>query len=139
MNLQLLEKVRQRILENPRLVDMNTWSKYGDTYGGIGCIAQHTYTVAVLDGYKPIPYEALAIRAMRLLELKDYEPTFLFHAHEWPQQFQYALGLTFPGTPSYAKVVSDFLQFVIDSEGQRAWHAAVPSARPQEERDLVGV
>lgn len=126
MNIELLQKVKQAILDEPRKMDMNVWFDrfWADEEekvrvlrllgkeeaqlppcGTIGCIAGWS----VLLGSSMDPGELVHVgsTAARLLDL-DFEQAYdLFHTTTWPSDLREKLSDSEPGTIEYAQVVAE--------------------------------
>jgi hypothetical protein len=142
MNTELLLKVKEEILAEPRKLHMDTWlwdaRDFLEVDGEgvpeermppcktVGCIAG--WAVAVSDPRPPsevaedarfsFGFDA-AKRAQSLLGLKSRK---LFHHDEeaaagsggyWPEEFTARLKKEAPGTPGYARVVADVIDDLI--------------------------
>lgn len=108
VNIELLEKVRSHILEEPRRLDMEDWIDYvagkpeSPACGTTGCIAGWAVllTIPELIGCASdnsgLPEKFLDIiwntneEATRLLDLSEDEETRLFYLDEWPESYRLA-------------------------------------------------
>lgn len=89
-SIDILQKVKQHILEEPRRLRMTTWFYKTDLVdpmsppcGTIGCIAGFT---VMLSG-KIVEVETVQEEAMELLGINDKQAGELFYTSQWPQRF----------------------------------------------------
>jgi hypothetical protein len=136
MNTELLLKVKEEILTEPRKIYMDTWlwdarevavpEERIPPCETVGCIAG--WAVAVSDPRPPSEvadenrrnfHLNVAGRAQSLLGLKSRK--LFYHDEEaggwgsdhWPEEFTARLEKEEPGTPGYARVVADVIDDLI--------------------------
>jgi hypothetical protein len=139
MNTELLLKVKEEILAEPRKLQMDAWLWPADDFsdvkspeemppcGTIGCIAGWTVAIARAEAEGIAPLElaeqhraltldvSIRTAAKDLLGLK--RERLFFHDDEasecWPGEFVERLEKEAPGTPGYARVVADVIDDLI--------------------------
>lgn len=129
MNVTLLRTIQQRILDEPRRLNMDvgiapssviTGHAEEPPCGTICCIAGETLIAA--DMYKDIGtytegvyrWTTIESRAQALLELTDSQARSLFHTEWWPHIWHTRLTLQKPGTEFYARIASDYIDWFIE-------------------------
>ena len=142
MNIELLLRVKQSILDEPKRVDMLEWATpptratkhrkqrlrptapSAPPCNTVGCIAGWT----ILNGLKDparaarrmrekLGFEGYAYAARIKLGLLASESDRLFFPRNWPERFERRLNVLAPGTPEYAQVVADRIDCFIASNG----------------------
>lgn len=103
MNSELLLKVRDHILEEPKRCDMSDWIRRSkqSPCGTIACIAGWA---CVLSGKRDTPYNDVPRVAGELLGLPETESLFL--ADDWPADLREELYSEDPGSKEYAEIVA---------------------------------
>ena len=90
MNLELLLRARQAILDHPGQLNMGVWIVgNSDTLldcGTVGCIAGWAISCAG----ERVDADLAGPQARRLLEITGPQSASLFHLNEWPQEEQLA-------------------------------------------------
>ncbi len=121
MNVELLLKVKEAILEEPSRIDMADWVKADDTVpcGTVGCI--QGWGVALQTGlrgwdlvayfYNPEAYDDA-------FDLTPGQQNRLFYEHEWPYAYWDKLRSYRRQTPEYAQVVADRIDHFIATKGE---------------------
>ena len=136
MNIELLEKIRKHILEEPKRINMKTWiinpfiqteklsvlkkKNKAPSCNTVGCIAGWTQQLSSKGKIKrfdlEIAREELRLtnnEANRLFLLRDM--SILYH---WPPYFEEELKKTNPGTRAYARIVSARIKHFIKTKGE---------------------
>jgi len=141
--IRLLRKVQKHILEEPRRMNMETWLRtriQGKRYfafrgfgvnraenpatppcGTAGCIAGW---VMMLTPMKPeersyiINVGNAAHSAQEKLGLDYYQGSRLFLPSDWPEPYKSKLAKAKIGTKKYAQVVSDRIDYFIQTDGK---------------------
>lgn len=100
MNVELLNKIKERITEEPRQFDMGTWfSPYSPEIPNCGtaaCIAGWALAISYNENPQRANLLALkegtgyALPASRFLGLSYLESTRLFYTNQWPLRFFWA-------------------------------------------------
>ena len=131
MNVELLRRIQKEILEEPLRINMDKWAYCPDETedpppcGTVACIAGWAIALSRdlrgedLVNYLYLDVPACGIQpfgaAIGVLSLGFVEAGHLFFVGEWPKKFIDALTERLPGTPGYARVVSDRIDFFIDT------------------------
>lgn len=118
MNVELLQKVKEKLFAEPTAVSMNTWLRSpADTpCGTIGCIAGWAYMLAGGDP-EPKDIETIVEYAVTKLDTKRKKNECLFYASDWPSDLRRALDQQCPGTPEYAAIVAARIDRFIETDG----------------------
>lgn len=100
MNVELLERVKAHILEDPRRLDMELWIQdkmYGPDSppcGTVGCIAG--WAVELTEGGAAhFRSSYITEEARKLLDLTFQQSGTLFHTDSWPEEFRDAYAATY--------------------------------------------
>lgn len=117
LNVKLLEKIREHILEEPKRLSMSCWLVQGEDLNPacktVGCIAGWAVALSVPAKQrtfeKGLPASSVDIErtAKELLRLPKYHVDELFLPLHWPERFIHRLNKFNPGTQKYANVVAD--------------------------------
>ncbi len=108
MNVELMNKVREAILDNPRRVDMGDFCYSKEKCGTVGCIAGWAM---ILSGIKPSFIKAGDFSPHNvgrdLLNISDEQAHKLFYVNSWPwQDIRIELYKSNEGTKRYARAVA---------------------------------
>ncbi len=123
MNVELLDQIKQAILEEPRRIRMYDWvTRISDVpedkrppCGTVACIAGWAVALSTgLRGDALYDYDGISSAAADLL---DCDPDILFHVSEWPKSWRERLDKVSSGTPAYAAVVAEFIDEFIRTNG----------------------
>lgn len=135
MNVELLERVKQHILEEPNRLSMAFTTRFVenkdemidklDGYdscsenvflnppcGTAGCIAGWAY---MLSGFKPTSREYIKDRVAELLDITNDEMSRLYYTTEWPRKYYNAFK-TYDLTKR-AQVCAERIDFFIRTDG----------------------
>ena len=141
MNLELMQEVKRRVLEQPEMVNMCKWQETAyktetrffffekkEPCGTIGCIAGHA--IAARGGnVTHVPVDGrgrndnIEELAMNLLEITWKEADFLFYFHSTGnhaspyRKLQLEISMFSPGTAEYAAVVARAIDLCIARDG----------------------
>lgn len=133
MNVELLLKVKEAILEEPKRIDMDTWANEDETVpcGTVGCIygwgqalATGLRGIAVWDFIKKDPsYKNIFGVDIPTSPQAPFDLTFaqaqrLYYVNHWPARFRAALNRHLEQTPEYAQVVADRIDHFIKTGGE---------------------
>ncbi len=142
MNVELMLKVKERVLAEPGRVDMQTWAKrvgfafswqgygqYADC-GTVCCVAGHALESSGLDVFHELEFsdEDIDVIASQLLDIHQTEGMMLFHFHADDSETSPYLDLQFellafvPGTPEYAAVVAKAIDRCIERNAPHHGH-----------------
>lgn len=111
MNVELLQKVKEKVLAEPEALDMGTWLDRYPECGTVGCIAGWA---CALSGHVPETDREVEIRALSLLGLPFEE---LFYPQDWPPRHQVVLAEHAPRTSGYAAAVAAAIDDYIATGG----------------------
>jgi hypothetical protein len=116
MNIELLERIKNHILEEPKRINMYCWVKSveydGPLCGTAACIAGWAFLLADKVSLGYVNEEATS-----LLWLNPDQSVRLFYVDNWPDRFR-VLDRVPPGTSAYAQVVARRIEHFIDTEGR---------------------
>jgi hypothetical protein len=135
MNVELLQKIKAHILEEPKRAYMPTWRLTGQDIVKRGLTPPECNTVCCISGWAAelSGHERCIGRADLLgLEGDTGYPTSrqdsgkdsasqaqrLFYTSCWPSKWQRALHRTLPQSQKYAQVVADYIDYFIKTEGK---------------------
>lgn len=109
INTELLERVKQHILEEPKRFDMHSFVTRVSTHapeeirpacGTTACIAGWAILLDRADRGEAVPrrissafYYSVEFRAMELLSLTEKQRRSLFYVSSWPQEFRRTFNL----------------------------------------------
>ncbi len=129
MNVELLTKVRDAILEEPRRIDMQTWAKAVDDVpcGTVGCI--YGWGQALLTNLRGKRLEEVVGSSIRYeglynlpidnpFGLTEEQAKCLYFTDTWPAEFSNRLEFEVDQTPEYARIVADRIDHFIATEGR---------------------
>lgn len=126
MNVELLQKIKQAILEEPRRIDMTSWALHPlsvenpPACNTVACIAGWAVALTnnlrgkALSGFE----DGIEYTAEKYLDLPYPFSRRLFYMSRWPRTFQERLIYLSPRTPEYARVVADRIDHFIATEGR---------------------
>lgn len=137
INVRLLHRIQQHILEEPKRLDMGTfieriaieriaaeeedypedYAKKFPTCGTIGCIAGWAVTLSSKEG-REVPYADIPAKAKRLLGLTPIQADRLFYASSWPNPLAYKIDNSNPQTKAHAKLTAKRIDRFIASKGE---------------------
>jgi hypothetical protein len=148
MNVELMKKVRERVLAEPHRVNMGNWITYknkramrmlrkalGMSCKTTCCIAAHI--IEVDGGDVPSYSQSLPGEIARVLSgITLTESAYLFYLHQlkWHRlgspyrDLALRLSMFSPGTPEYAQVVAEAIDRCIERNG-----GAMPAEPPEED------
>lgn len=116
LNVKLLEKIREHILDEPKRMNMGCWITQGEDLKPacktVGCIAGWAVALSIPKTRrtfaKDLPVSSVDIERMaeELLRLPHYHTDELFLPLHWPERFTHRLNKYAPGSQKYAAVVS---------------------------------
>lgn len=109
MNVELLQKVKEKILAEPSAVDMDLWSSPSSSTpcGTVACIGGWALLLA--------PKSPGLIPVRTLLDIDKSEASKLFF--NWPLELLFALNRYSHGTPEYAAIVAARIDRFIETDG----------------------
>jgi len=121
MNVKLLEKVKQHIIEEPKRFDMALFEVSIEDYpiafleypkcGTVACIAGWA---CILSGQKPVIWERNAIK---LLDIDKDQAARLFFDENWPGKYQGEYLRTKEQSKERAQVACERIDHFIATEG----------------------
>jgi hypothetical protein len=124
MNVELLRKVQKHILEEPKRVDMDVWTKSGEpgtttTICGFDVVFPSCGTVGCIWGWAAqlAGGNYLQLDYWNVLSIDYDKANNLFHPNQWPKKFREALEKTEPQSVEYAQVICDRIDYFIDTDG----------------------
>jgi hypothetical protein len=124
LNVPLLRKIQAHILEEPLRVDMDNWMGTVNQYGqspacktvgciaGWACVLEPTQNKEIVLGVKLTAMDLLGIG--HDLADKLFYPAYWYHG--WPSKLEDLR----VGTPAYAQVVSDYIDYFIEQHREVA-------------------
>lgn len=126
MNVELLEKVKEAILEEPLRIDMNTWANEDKSVpcGTVGCIYGWGQAITTkLRGkelWEQIKRKFATITATldNPFDISTVQASRLYYEYNWPSEYRDKLLDFEPQTPEYAQVVADRIDHFIATEGR---------------------
>ncbi len=136
-----LEWVMDRILEKPRLLNMNYWAVDGPC-GTICCVAGWVAAAGLPDPKDVFWCEDVRATATRILGITPHVAQTLFFSPFWPEPFRSQIRQHFASTTGYACVTAARIRAFIDHYGPVAPVAAkdvTKVAVKEQEPELAGV
>lgn len=131
MNVELLQKVKAYILEEPRRLRMRFWlMKHDPDLDNLDNLAPPCGTVACIAGticlLKNPDIKIDDVRttlnimkqAAGFAGLNNFQCERLFYASAWPSRFRNELDWRDPGTKEYAEVTARRIDHFIETEGR---------------------
>jgi hypothetical protein len=118
MNVELLQRIKAHILEDPRRVGMSNWIRRrspregGPSCGTVACIAGWAY---ILSERQVPPFYT---QVTRLLGLDSQQGQRLFFELYWPSKFYAQIQTCQQGAAEYAQTVADRIDHFIATEGR---------------------
>jgi len=115
MNVELLLKVKQHILAEPRRLDMGEWLLQGEP-GEILCGSTFPEcgTIGCISGWAEI-LSGQGMSGEVVLELTPAQECELFYTTQWTSQaILQRYCLTETGSPEYAQAVADYIDYFIE-------------------------
>lgn len=112
MNVELLQKVKEKILAEPTAVNMDDWcfSSNKTPCGTVACIAGWACVLSeVKDHFRD--------EAPIFLKLNRINSGNLFYISQWPEELYEKLIKQVPGTPEYAAIVAARIDRFIETDG----------------------
>lgn len=96
MNKELLLKVKQHILEEPKRLNMHNWierytvpeveqSKYLPSCGTVGCIAGWSFLLGIDSTASEMTFNFT--KTLDLLDIDELQAENLFYVEHWPNEF----------------------------------------------------
>jgi hypothetical protein len=135
MNVELLQKIKVHILEEPKRLCMSSWRIRGAHIERADLMRPECDTVCCISGWAAeLSDSKNCIGRADLLGLEGHPgyPTTrqvsgkdsasqaqrLFYTSCWPSKWQRALHRTLPQSQKYAQVVADYIDYFIKTEGK---------------------
>jgi hypothetical protein len=135
MNVELLQKIKTHVLEEPKRVYMSSWRIRGDDIERAGLMRPECNTVCCISGLATeLSGSKNCIGRADLLGLQG-DPGYptrrqasgkdpasqaqrIFYVSCWPTKWRRTLERTFPQSQEYAQVVADYIDYFIKTEGK---------------------
>lgn len=116
MNVELLQKVKAKILAEPKAINMETWicESTRTPYKTVACIAGWA---SLLSGVKVGNDDLVRNHAAKKLKLSSPLGFRLFYPAAWPNDLHFALLDCNPGTKKYASIVAARIDRFIETDG----------------------
>ncbi len=111
VNVKLLEKISEHILEEPKRVNMDAWIEedpkvHKHACHTVGCIAGWAVLLKGTKSERKGNWWEIKETAKRLLRVSEDDANTLFYAGQWPEERQDQLTAHREGSKAYAKVVA---------------------------------
>ncbi len=129
MNIDLLMSIKEKILEEPKRLNMSVWYCKRDTVLSLwdvyGKAEPPCGTVACIAGWalllkgEDVNRGNVAVRAMDALDIRGYADQLFMPYSGWPETWRRKLTTYKAGSPEYAQVVAEYIDYFIEQAKER--------------------